>query len=114
MENFHKTLLDWRISTTTGFVGKFLQIVLLKTFQKTLFRKVTPIICFVGKFPQKFAALQISTNMSLWKIFHNKVPFIENFHKTLLGWRISTTTDFVGKYTPKVALLEHFHKTLFC
>ena len=37
MENFHKTLLGWKMSTTTGFVGKFPQkVALLEHFHKTL------------------------------------------------------------------------------
>ena len=37
MENFYKTLLNWKISTTTGFVGKFPQkVVLLENYNKTL------------------------------------------------------------------------------
>ena len=68
--NFHKTLLGWRISTTTGFVGKFPQkVALLEHNHKILFScqlskktlVVSPIIGFVGKFPQKLALLQIST-----------------------------------------------------
>ena len=73
MENFHKTMLGWKISTTTGFVEKFPQkVALLEHFHKTLFsgklkknlfEKVSQIVCFVGKFPQKFALLQILTRI---------------------------------------------------
>ena len=41
------------------------------------------------------------------------VLFMENFHKTLLGWKNFTTKGFVEKVLKKVALLEHFQKTLF-
>ena len=94
LENFHKTLLVWKIFTTRGFVEKFPQnVALLEHFHKTLFSwkiykknlvgKVSPIICFVGKFPPKIGALQISSKICLFGKPTQQFALFENFHKKM-------------------------------
>ena len=79
-------LLSWKFSTNFCFVVKFTQKIVI-----------------FGKFPQKFAYLEIYTNVALW----------ENFHKILLPWKTCKILVFIKIFLQIFSLLENFQNFLY-
>ena len=124
MKNFHQILFGWKISTTTGFVGKFSQkVALFEHFHNTLFSwkfskinpfwKHLPIICFVGKFPKKNLRYKFPPKFAFLENLHSNLLCLKIFHKKMRFWKISTKNKFVEKFQLKNVLFENFHKNLF-